>query len=1208
MKTFDLANSPFTGTNLIEASAGTGKTYTIAALYLRLIIEEQLSPHQILVVTFTRAATAEIKDRVRNKLLELKSAFSTGSGTDIFIDTLVKKHANPALAMQLIQDALFDFDKAAIFTIHGFCQRVLHENAFETRSLFDTELVTDPSFLTQEIADDFWRNHLYTMPPEFINYALKKISGPDFFLKLLQQKKTPEIKIIPHIEQPALKSLHAFRKICEKLRNLWPLSRTALIQLLKSPALSGTIYGSLTTESKQVGVSNRDLKIITMVEAMDRFVDNKLTGFPLFKKFENYTAAKIRKATRKKESPPSHEIFDICEALYQKGLALESEMERYLLFLKSECFKFAETELAAKKKTANIQFFDDLLLMVTKALESKGGNILAGAIRDKYKAALVDEFQDTDAVQYAIFSKLFSSKESILFMIGDPKQSIYSFRGADIFSYMQAARHADFKYTLTENWRSSPGLIRAINTVFSNVKTPFIFDEIPFEEGISVGKNDAVIEQAPLKLWYLEFEKAKSMSKAAAVQLIAAAVAGEISRLIFNDMQAEADSEIDCIAPGDIAVLVRTNRQAQIVKAHLSSRQIPSVLFSAGNIFHSHEAREMERILSSISEPANERLFRAALATDMMGVAGQELDLQSQEPFWWQERLGAFREYFQLWRQYGLIRMFSRFMAKEEVRGRLLSFADGERRLTNVLHLTEVLYQESVAKNLGTTGLVRWLSEQRQTTSSQSETHQLRLESDEHAVKIITIHKSKGLEYPVVFCPFGWEGSYIKNKEIVFHDNTENYNLVLDLDAGQNSLHIVRAQNELLAENLRLLYVALTRAKKRCYLVWGCFKTAETSALAFLLHSALHLADDTSSTDIVAALRADISKRKSEDFLADLKHLENRSEGTIEFVPMPVESDGDYHHYETFDKKHYCRQFAGKMETAWKVASYSYLISKRILGEALPDRDAFRDQKQNISDHRRDIPELADIYSFPKGARAGIFFHDLFENLDFLSKDPDHTNRLVKDKLSAYGFAGKWQAPISAMLQKVLAAPLTSDPAPLTLSCVKPEDRINEMEFYFPLNPITPQKLKKIFEIHSDADISANFPRRVEKLSFSLAKGFMKGYVDLIIHAGGRYFLVDWKSNFLGSRLEDYDQAALFRTMNEDFYILQYHLYTLALHQYLQIRVPGYRYERDFGGVIYIFIRGVDPDQGSDFGIYKDLPTPEIIRALGSTLIPNFSL
>ena len=377
--------------------------------------------------------------------------------------------------------------------------------------------------------------------------------------------------------------------------------------------------------------------------------------------------------------------------------------------------------------------------------------------------------------------------------------------------------------------------------------------------------------------------------------------------------------------------------------------------------------------------------------------------------------------------------------------------------------------------------------------------------------------------------------------------------------------------------------------------------------MAFLFHSDRTLTYDISSADVVAALRADIANKKSENFLADLKQLASRSEGTIELIPMPGGSDGDYHHYKTFGEKRFCRQFSGKIDTAWKVASYSYLISKRILDEALPDRDAFRDPKRDIPDHRRDVSEVTDIYSFPKGTRAGIFFHDLFEHLDFLAKGPDHTNKLITEKLRAHGFGLRWQAPISTMLQKVLAAPLTSDPDPLTLSGVKPQDRINEMEFYFPLNPITPQKLKKIFEDHSDADISANFPRRIEKLSFSLAKGFMKGYIDLIIHAEGRYFLVDWKSNFLGSRREDYGQTALIQTMNEDFYILQYHLYTLALHQYLQMRVPGYRYDSDFGGVIYIFIRGVDPDQGSDFGICKDRPTPDIIKALGNALIPNFS-
>jgi len=753
MKTFDLANSPLNGTNLIEASAGTGKTFTIAGLYLRLILENHLLPGQILVVTFTKAATAELKDRIRTKLLQAKLAFSVGSSTDGLIDALVKKHDNPTLAIQLIQDSLIDFDKAAIFTIHGFCQRILHENAFETRSPFDIELVTDPAILTQEIVEDFWRKHLYTMPPEFIRYALQKTSGPDFFRTLLAQKKSPEIKILPDMKQPSLNSLSDFRKTYKNLKKLWPSSRSGVMGLLKTPALSGTVYGSLKTQTSQTGVSRRDLIVMSIVEAMDGYVDKALNGFPLFKNFEKFTATKLSSAARKNHSPPSHELFDLCEVLYRKCLSLESEMERYLLFLKSECFKFAETELATRKRNTNIQFFDDLLLTVKKSLEYPGGQALAKAMRDKYKAALVDEFQDTDSVQYEIFSRLFSSKGSTLFMIGDPKQSIYGFRGADIFSYMKAAHRADLKYTLIENWRSRPALITAVNTIFSNVKMPFIFDQIRFEESIPGEKNEAVLEEAPLTLWYVPYEKAASLTKAAAIQLIAAAVAGEILHLINRVPPEGADGDIDAVKPGDIAVLVRTNRQAQIIKTHLATKRIPAVHYGAGNIFHTHEALEMERILSSIAEPANERLFRSALVTDMLGVTGDELDTQSEEPLWWQARLTDFREYFNVWQQYGIIRMLRLLMARENVRRRLLSFPDGDRRLTNVLHLAEILQRESVENKMGLTGLVKWLSEQRQTASTESDALQLRLESDEYAVKIITIHKSKGLEYPIVFCP-----------------------------------------------------------------------------------------------------------------------------------------------------------------------------------------------------------------------------------------------------------------------------------------------------------------------------------------------------------------------------------------------------------------------------------------------------------------------
>ena len=340
MKTFDPANTPLVGTNLIEASAGTGKTYTIAGLFLRLVLEKNLPVDQILVVTFTKAATEELKYRIRNKLLQAKSAFLKGKSDDILIDSLVKKLDNPALAVQLIQDTLVDFDNAAIFTIHGFCGRILHENAFETKSLFDTELVTDQHGLFQEIADDFWREHFYNLPPEFVGYAFKKISGPEYFVKLLSKKTAPDIRIIPELKKPSMDSLDDYRTIFKKLKTAWPVSREKAARLLKDPSLSGTVYGSLKTQGIKMDFSKRDLKVLSMIEAMDRFADVKSIGFPLFKDFEKFTTTKLTKSVKKNHPPPLHKFFDICDSFYEKGAALESEMETYLLYLKTQFFNF----------------------------------------------------------------------------------------------------------------------------------------------------------------------------------------------------------------------------------------------------------------------------------------------------------------------------------------------------------------------------------------------------------------------------------------------------------------------------------------------------------------------------------------------------------------------------------------------------------------------------------------------------------------------------------------------------------------------------------------------------------------------------------------------------------------------------------------------------------------------------------------------------
>ena len=1211
MKIFDPINTLLKGTNLIEASAGTGKTHAITGIFLRLILEERLSADQILVVTFTKAATEELKERIRNKLLMAKSAFLKGRSNDGFIDALVKKYDHTGLAVQLIQDAVVDFDNAAIFTIHGFCQRVLHENAFETQSLFDTELVTDFIGLSQEVVDDFWRMHFYSLPATLISYFLKKISGPEYFLKLLTQKRAPDIRIIPELETPDLESLGDFEKIFNELKACWPAARSPLMTLLKDPSLSGTIYGSLKSRPHPTGVSKRDLTVASMIALMDRFVDEKSIGFPLFKGFDKFTSTKIKHSTRKKYAPPSHKIFDVCDTLHIKGMALEAEMEIYWVYLKTLFFKFAKAQLLLRKKRRNIQFYDDLLVNVRNALEDKSGNELAATIRRKYRAALVDEFQDTDSIQYEIFTRLFASKDCSLFMIGDPKQAIYSFRGADIFSYMKAARSVDSKYTLIENWRSMPGLITAVNTLFSNSHAPFLYDQIGFEKGIPGKKTetDDPSFSTPLVLWYLEPEKhsdkPKPLSKTEAVPVIAKAVAGEILGLISKDQNREFDHVSDPIKAGDIAVLVRTNRQAQIIKNCLSSKRIPSVLQNTGNIFHTHEALELERILLSIVEPANERRFKTALATDIIGVPGIDLDSLGKNPFGLIHRSDAFREYFRWWYRYGFIRMFRMLMVRERVGERLIGLPNGERRLANLLHLTEILHQASVDKKLGMTGLLKWLSEQRRAFTPESETHQLRLENDDQAVKIITIHKSKGFEYPVVFCPFAWDGSMIKDREIQFHDNENNEALTFDLGSKKIRAHLNKAQNELLAENLRLLYVALTRAIKRCYLIWGRFNTAETSAIAYLLHYQGLSANIFKKEDLLSLLKTTVSEKNDADVREDLIQLSNQSDGTIDIVPLPIDNDVEL--LTIADKKENIsfRKFSGKIDASWKISSYSHLISQRASDREFPDRDAFHSFQEPLTDRNLDFNINTDVFSFPKGTRAGIFFHDIFEHLDFTAGNSKDNIRLVADKLETHGFESKWQKPICTMIDKVLSLPLEIKQTTLRLSSVRCKDRINEMEFYFPLKPVVPGDLKKIFLNYGGLDLQDDFPRRLEKLNFSLTKGFLKGYIDMVFYHKGRFWLVDWKSNFLGPCVEDYGKDALTEIMNNDFYILQYHLYTLSLYQYLQLRLPDFSYEKHFGGVFYIFLRGVDPDRGPEFGIYKDFPSTKLINALLKALIPG---
>ncbi|MCP4575604.1 MAG: exodeoxyribonuclease V subunit beta [Deltaproteobacteria bacterium] len=1204
-KDFDLIDSPLKGTNLIEASAGTGKTYAITGLFLRLILEKNLSANEILVVTFTEAATEELKDRIRTRLRDAIAAFSTGEGKDEFLNALVRKIYDHTSALDRLDEAVRIFDEAGIYTIHGFCRKMLHENAFESGNLFDTELVTDQESLKKEIVEDFWRMHFYRASPLFVNYAVRNNTNPDTLLSLFGNKLAgPELKIIPELETPDTShEERQFKKAFSEVSGAWPSAKAAVEQIL------ATDKGLNRNQYRKNNVPG-------WIRSMDYFTVSGGNDPVLFDGFQKFCSGELETSMKKNCTAPDHPFFYLCEVLRDRSEDLEKVFEKRLLGLKIKLFYFLQDALKQRKQKKNIQFFDDLLLNLYQALEGKGRKALSRNIREKFKAALIDEFQDTDPIQYAIFKKVFHVPNSILFLIGDPKQAIYGFRGADIFAYMDASTHAETKYTLKENWRSEPGLISAVNAIFENAPLPFVYDEIPFHriappaektthELLKTGDGSS---ESPLQIWFLDAAKKtgteKAINKPAARAMISQAVASEISRLLVLGTEHKATVGERPLRENDIAVLVRENAEAHMIQEALSELNIPSVLYTTENLFASHEAREMEQVLAGIARPNNERLLRVSLATDMLGVTGDQIDLLIEDENQWEKWLVKFREFHRLWDAHGFMRMFKSMALEQEISPRLMTLENGERRSTNLLHLSEVLHRAAVERKLGITGLVKWLSEKRNGGQKGDEEHQLRLESDEKAVKLVTIHRSKGLEYPVVFCPFSWGGSRSRDKKgpHLFHDISDNMRSTLDLGSEQTALHLRLAEKEMLAENLRLLYVALTRAKNRCYFVWGRFNQADTSAPAYLFHQP----DSDDRDNIVNATSKNFMSLRDKDILAGLEKAGEKAQGNIRLSEMPDEKGRAYASLSEKEIKLGCREFKGKIDPQFRISSFSSLVSTHPVRAETADRD---ESGEPDGHDQKDLEELlrqeepSGIFSFPKGARAGTFMHDIFEHLDFTETDASHMNGLVETKLAEYGFESTWKEIVCEMIINVLSVHLEHDQRDFTLSHIPNKNRINELGFYFPLKSISPGKLKRIFEKAGKTESLRDFPEHMGRLDFSFVSGFMKGFMDMVFQFQKKFYLVDWKSNFLGSSIAYYDQHALDCAMKEDFYILQYHIYSAALNQYLQVRLPEYSYDEHFGGVYYIFLRGIDPDAGPAFGIYRDRPSGELINALCRELI-----
>lgn len=1179
MKPLDPVKIPLRGLHLIEASAGTGKTYTIATLCLRLLLEG-LPVDRILVVTYTNAATEELRGRFRRRVAEALAFLEAGQASaepEPELTMLLDAVKDPDGARILLTEAVTRMDEAAVYTIHGFCQRALQENAFESGSPFESEMLTEEDTLRRQVSEDFWRRRVATSDVEEAAWVREHWTGPAEILTAISDGiARDELRLLPASAAEELKA--ASRQSCvlfERMGQLWSTGRQDVVGLLETSR-------SLNRNSfrKQI--------VARAVKQMDDLMEHPRPTPRLPRDFERFTPKELTAKTKPGHTPPTHPFFELCGDLAE--LTERISALRRAAFL-TEARGYIRGELAKRKEAARQLFYDDLLNRLDAALTPPDGERLGERLRERFPVALIDEFQDTDPVQYRIFRRLYAARpECGLYLIGDPKQAIYAFRGADIFTYIRARRDVageGAEHTLGTNWRSASRLVKAVNGLFARSSAPFVYrDDIPFHPVAPGPKADeeplriSGQQPAPLHFWLLppidqDQTRNGRISKDSAARTAAQACAGRIAELLHLSGAGEVTLGERPLAARDIAVLVRTHREGAIVQRALRRVGVASVTLSQDSVFETEESRELSLMLEAIADGADESLIRGAAATMLLGVPLSQLAALSSDEQLWEDLVQRFQGYRERWRSRGFMNAFQAMLHGEGVPARLLACPDGERRLTNLLQLAELL-QIAEGDHPGLDGLLRWLSDRRGDPPKGDESAQLRLESDEALVAVVTMHRSKGLEYPVVFLPFPWSGSMVKKGSVLFHD-PEDLAAYLDVGSPDLDRHREIAAREELAQRLRLLYVAVTRAKHLCHLCWGPIKDAEGSALAWLLHP------DTAGDPPASRMAA----LGPEDLRADLLALSRETDGNVLVEDLPTTTAGQWRDAAASSESLAAETSTGEIPRDWRITSYSWLASGA--ESERPDYDPM--PPEAAADIQPATADLDGIFRFPRGVQAGHFLHALLEHLDFTSAEGDGLTATSAGLLERYGLDPSWAAVVSRSIQWVLDSPL-DHAGGLRLRDLGTEHRLNELEFHFSVERLEPLALKRCLESF------AGYGSAAEGLTFEAVRGLMKGYIDLVFRADGRFYLVDYKSNHLGDRLEDYGDSGLRRAMRGHRYELQYLVYTLALHRYLHRRLPGYAYERHFGGVYYLFLRGMRPEQAPRYGVYNDRPPLALVEAL----------
>lgn len=1166
-RAFDAIHDPLPErTLLLEASAGTGKTWSLTTVATRLVLDGSVrSIDRLLMVTFTRAATHELRERLRARLREARDVLRGGSAeADPFLASLVD-HPDRAVAARRLDDAVADFDLVRISTIHGFCARLLQDTAFEAGLAFESEETEDSSRLRATALADAWRKIVHGGAPWRAAWA--RSAGFD-------------------VE----KAEEAFATATRRPGATWrPTGEALAVVDARAAAAFDDVFGDRATctaladfldASKKFKQGPHGIRLRRLAQrcregALTADVD---TWFEVLDLLPSRVDGTLGAAPQKK--PAWAELAARLDGL-------DAALADATASLRTAVLEEAASGFERAKRAAGLRDFDDMIAETRVRLADPArGPALIARVRDAIDTALIDEFQDTDAAQWSIFSSLFAGKRLVL--VGDPKQAIYSFRGADVFAYFDAKAQADARATLPRNHRSHPHLVQAVNHLFADGDDAFALEDLEaqaVEAARTIDQRTLGGDAGPaLQVDWIDEDTVRALESARTGIPIEA-----LTRLRVDAYREAATARtVEAIAsllarrptidgrplnPGDVAVLTRRHRESHRVHRALRDAGIDAVIAGSGDVRTTEVYLDVVRLLDAIADPSDPRRVHRALATRLWG-----LPLSGFRPLLGRDdavarAFATFEELQATLDRFGAYAVLARVVVDLRVEERWLAERDGERAVTDLRHAMEFVHTLERERGLRPDALVAalWTQHEVARTEREQDATRLRLERDERAVKIVTMHTSKGLEYDVVVVPFAWDGLATKKPWMLHEDRRE----ILDWDADDESSTAARARAEGLAEEMRLLYVALTRATRRCVVIDTVHRAAKKlGALHHLLHRDARPPDQSLAAWIDGCMRStEVDEARWAAAIDDLVAREGIGRldtDRPDVEPAPVEDEAPLA----------VRPLPSKVVPnlqPWTVSSFTAL-ARGVHDGGLRLRE--REDPEAVEARIDATP--AGIFAFARGARAGNCLHEVLEHSAFDAdpQDAAHRERVESilrrhDLLDPARHDGRID-PVVVVLELVTAVGAETFPgASAAFASITAAQRANEWEFRLPVDRIDLTRLADVVEEHAPAAFAADLAARLRSHQRPQVDGLFGGVVDLVFELDGRYRIVDWKSNHLGNTVEAYDPAAMRAAMLEHDYYLQMLLYQVVLHRHLRVRLSDYDYDTHCAGAAYAFLRGL---------------------------------